>query len=69
MVEKNFESWFKKVFVPAIKARAPKEQHLLIYDGHGSHIAYPIIQLAIDNQISIVCLPPIKHMLYNPWTL
>ena len=31
---------------------------MLIYDGHNSHITYPTVRAAIENNISIVCLPP-----------
>ena len=35
-----------------------KKPVLLIYDGHGSHLTYNTVKLAMDNEIIIFCLPP-----------
>ncbi|CAL4122206.1 unnamed protein product, partial [Meganyctiphanes norvegica] len=56
MLDSNFESWFKKIFIPST-------QHLgrpamLTYDGHSSHITYGTVKAAMDDNIVIVCLPP-----------
>ena len=58
MFDKNFESWFIREFVTKTADRAGNHQRVLLYDGHASHLTYPTIRNAIDNKISIFCLPP-----------
>ena len=42
-----FIDWFKRVFLPCIqKIPGP---HLLLLDGHSSHMSLELIQLARDN--------------------
>jgi hypothetical protein len=33
---------------------------LLFLDGHASHISIPVIELAIEKKIEIICLPKIR---------
>jgi len=58
MQDKNFETWFIEAFVPKMADSAATHHRVLLYDGHNSHITYPTIRTAIDNNVSIVCLPP-----------
>ena len=54
----NFEAWFTTMFVPAVAKN--KKPVLLLFDGHNSHISYPTVKMAMENNITILCLPP--HM-------
>ena len=58
MMDINFEQWFEKVFIPATQRRAPGVTHVLVFDGHNSHISYNTCLLAVNNNIILVCLPP-----------
>lgn len=51
-----FFDWFKTMFVPHV-ATQPGHK-LLIFDGHNSHISLAVVNCALANNISIVCLPP-----------
>jgi hypothetical protein len=51
--------WFQKSFLPQASARNTSGKPiLLIYDGHGSHETHPLRQLAVDNNIILLSLPP-----------
>ncbi|XP_065930408.1 uncharacterized protein [Magallana gigas] len=50
-----FEHWFKYHFMKYLPSHRPV---LLIMDGHSSHISLEILQLAKENEIEILCLPP-----------
>ena len=57
------KEWFTKSFVSqATECRKtsanPDAPILLIYDGHGSHDKYALIQEAMDNNIYLLCLLP-----------
>ncbi|CAF4516894.1 unnamed protein product [Rotaria sp. Silwood2] len=72
MNQNLFYQWFKQVFVEQTK-NTPRPL-LLIVDGHGSHFSVDTLQLAIQNQIIIVCLPsnathllqPLDLVFFNP---
>ena len=55
MEESQFFEWLKEIFVPNSKKYSGK--HLLIFDGHNSHISVRTIELAIENNITLLCLP------------
>lgn len=55
METKLFYNWFKDVFLTNIGAERPV---LLLYDGHSTHISTNLIQLAQQNEVTIVKLPP-----------
>ena len=55
---KKIETWFIQVFVPQTQEMCSVFTRVLLYDGHNSHITYPTIKAAIDNNVVIVCLPP-----------
>ncbi|CAK5274984.1 unnamed protein product, partial [Mycena citricolor] len=55
--------WFKKCFIPQAKAWAKEkgtndQPILLVLDGHGSHEALELIDLARENNIILLLLPP-----------
>jgi hypothetical protein len=56
-----FFDWFSTLFVPRVEKL---EGHKLLFlDGHASHISIPVIELAIEKKIEIICLPPIQRTL------
>ena len=56
MQDNVFENWFKDFFIQSTQSN--QKPVLLIYDGHGSHLTYNTVMLAIKNNIIIICLPP-----------
>ena len=51
--------WFRDVFLPyAQKKNTSEKPILLVWDGHGSHESLGIIDLAIENNIILLSLPP-----------
>ncbi|CAF1521924.1 unnamed protein product, partial [Adineta steineri] len=67
MNQNLFFQWFEKVFVEQTKDIS--RPLLLIVDGHGSHFSVDTLQLAIQKQIIIVCLPPNATHLLQPLDL
>ena len=56
MENETFEDWFTNLFVAETKElEGPK---LLLLDGHKSHLTWDVIQTALANNITIICLPP-----------
>ena len=58
MTDTNFEAWFLKIYLPYSAEAAGSNHRILIFDGHNSHITYRTVKAAMDNDVSIVCLPP-----------
>lgn len=50
-----FYNWFRDVFLKNIGEERPV---LLVYDGHVTHISTKLIQLAQENDVTIMKLPP-----------
>lgn len=51
--------WFAKTFIPQANARNTSGKPiLLIYDGHGSHDTAKLVELAVQHNIILFCLPP-----------
>ena len=60
----TFIDWFEMVFLEHTKSiEGPK---LLIFDGHVSHMSLEVVKMAIDNNVSIVCLPPHSTHILQP---
>jgi len=55
METEQFTTWFKSKFV--IHCNRRKTKKVLFVDGHNSHISVEVIELAIANNIVIICLP------------
>ena len=55
MNEELCEKWFRKVF---LQHCGPERPQLLILDGHGSHETLELLQLAEQEGIHILALPP-----------
>ena len=58
--------WLKCVFEPATREKAAGQQRLLICNGHNSHIGRGFISHCIQNQISLLILPPHTLHLLQP---
>jgi hypothetical protein len=62
--------WLKRVFEPSIRAKATQngklQQRLLICDGHDSHISGSFISHCIQNQISLLIIPPHTSHVLQP---
>jgi len=55
MEGQQFLEWFSKVFAAGTSnLDGPK---LLIFDGHSSHISPHVVDLAVQNNIELLCLP------------
>ena len=57
MMDINFEKWFETFFIPQAHRRAPNVWHILFFDGHASHISYRTCEIAVQNKITLICLP------------
>ena len=56
-----YASWFEKTFIPNLPPQRPV---LLIQDGATAHISPQLIELAIKNEIILLCLPAkLTHIL------
>ena len=51
-----FEQWFCDTFVPYLEEL--QKPVILNYDGHGFHLTYKTVKVAIMEKITIICLPP-----------
>lgn len=58
-----FYNWFRDVFLPNIPEERPV---LLIYDGHTTHVSTDLIRLALNNEVTIMKLPPHTTHLLQP---
>jgi len=63
MTSQLFQQWFSKHFV---KHCVPERPVLLIVDGHSSHIDFQLLEIARDNEIILMTLPPHTSHLYQP---
>ncbi len=55
MQDVTFENWFLNCFVEHVKGQ---EKPLILYfDGHGSHLTFKTIDIAMKESIMIICLP------------
>ena len=63
MTEESFVDWLKALFIPSLPPTRPV---LLILDGHKSHITYEVREIARDNNIHLLKLPPHTTHLLQP---
>lgn len=61
-----FKSYFLKTLIPAL---GPERPVLIIYDGHSTHISVEVLEAAIENNITILKLPPHSSHLLQPLDL
>ncbi|XP_069108119.1 uncharacterized protein [Argopecten irradians] len=63
MTDKIGEQWFRDIFLAECGEERPQ---LLVLDGHSSHESLAILELARENNISILCLPPHTTHILQP---
>lgn len=56
ILEEIFTDWFKNVFLEQTKH--VERPLLLVMDNHQAHINIDVIELAMKNQVILLCLPP-----------
>ena len=57
MEKENYESWFEKMFLPAVKHLTESGPVVLFFDGHHSHISINLIELSRSRNVHLVLLP------------
>ena len=60
----NFTSWFKRDFIAHCAKIVGSK--VLFLDGHNLHITLEIINLALENKIELICLPPHTSSFLQP---
>lgn len=60
----QFLDWFQNSFVPETSKLEGKK--LLILDGHNSHLSLDLIDIAVSNNIELLCLPAHTSHLVQP---
>lgn len=55
MDDESGEAWFRDVF---LKNCGPERPQLLILDGHSSHETLTLVEMAVEQNIHLICLPP-----------
>ena len=66
MNSETFSNYFQHSFLPAIGKHRPV---ILIYDGHSSHVSLEIIEIALNENVIILKLPPHTSHLLQPMDL
>ena len=56
MEEKNFQSWFQKGFLPAVRHLTKTGPVILFFDGHSSHLALALIDMAHREGVDLFCV-------------
>ena len=64
MESQQFIEWFAKVFVAGTSSLDGAK--LLIFDGHSSHISPHVVELAVQNNIELLCLPAHTSSILQP---
>ena len=58
--------WLTRVFDPNTRDKANGKRRALVFDGHGSHVQPEVLRFCIDNNISILLMPPHSSHLCQP---
>ncbi len=58
--------WLQNVFEKHTKDRTIGRYHLLILDGHGSHVTPEFDQYCLEHSIIVLCMPPHSSHLLQP---
>src|SRR5579859_4513653 len=58
--------WLTRVFEPNTRDKANGKRRALVFDGHGSHVQPEVLRFCIDNNISILLMPPHSFHLCQP---
>ena len=57
MEKENYESWIKKLFLPATSHLRESVPVVLFFDGHHSHISVSIVKYCKENNVHLMLLP------------
>jgi DDE superfamily endonuclease len=60
------QMWLEKCFEPATKVKLNGQKHLLLCDGHDSHISTQFVSFRINHNIILFLLPPHSSHLLQP---
>ena len=67
METNQFFAWFSEVYVKHTRDSLKLVGPLVLFlDGHLSHISIQVVDLAIENDIHIICLPPHSSHAWQP---
>ena len=66
MESENFLSWFKKCFLVAADNLLKEGPVVLFVDGHHSHLSFPLIRMAREKSVHLMCLPPHTTHILQP---
>ena len=66
MLKVSYLKWFREVFLKYIPMERPV---LLLVDGHKAHVTQDVIEVAVENQILVFCLPAHASHLLQPLDL
>ena len=64
MESQQFVEWFQKVFISGTNHLEGNK--LLVFDGHNSHISTTVVNLALANNIELLCLPAHTSSILQP---
>lgn len=65
MEKEQFIQWLESVFIPETK-RIQGTNHILLLDGHGSHVTLKAIEVCSQNSITLICLPANSSHILQP---
>ena len=57
MEKENYESWFRKMFLPATTYLRESAPVVLFFDGHHSHISITLVKVCRENNVHLMLLP------------
>ena len=66
MEKANFCQWFDRTFSPAVSHLLATGPVVLFFDGHGSHIDFELVSLALKHNVILMCLPPHASHVLQP---
>lgn len=66
MEHKNFQDWFIKGFLPAVRHLTETGPVALFFDGHNSHLAISLIETARDAGVDLFTLPSNTSHILQP---
>ena len=64
MEEMQFQQWMENILIPNIKKY--EIDHVLILDGHVTHVNLKVIELCKNNNIHLICLPAHSSTVLQP---
>ena len=64
MENDQFLQWLEVLFIPEVK-KYPG-QHILLLDGHSTHVTLKVIEICQKNNVSLLCLPAHSSHILQP---